>query len=68
MNFLWYYNFMKTVTLTGRSGSGKTTISKILAEKLNIEFLDTDFLIDEQLKFLIKEIFAQKGEKYFRNL
>ncbi|MBR1424300.1 shikimate kinase [bacterium] len=59
---------MKTVTLTGMSGSGKTTISKILAEKLNIEFLDTDFLIEQQENLLIKEIFAQKGEKYFRNL
>ena len=36
---------MKTIVLTGMMGSGKTTIAKLLSEKLNIKYIDIDFLI-----------------------
>ena len=48
-------------------GSGKTTAGRMLAEKLQYGFADLDELIEEHDKLPITEIFAGKGEKYFRN-
>ena len=39
---------MKTIVLTGMMGSGKTTIAKLLSEKLNFKYTDIDFLIEEK--------------------
>ena len=63
-----YNNFMKTIVLTGMSGSGKSTVTKFLSEKFNLEAFDIDELIAEKENKSINEIFAQHGEKYFRNL
>ena len=49
-------------------GSGKTTISKMLSEKLNMEVLDTDLLIVKKEQKEISDIFAENGEKYFREI
>lgn len=56
------------VVLIGMPGSGKTTIGKILAQKLNREFIDTDAKIVEKAGLSIPEIFEKYGEEYFRNL
>lgn len=47
-------------------GSGKSTIGEKTARSLGIEFLDTDVLIEQQEGMTISELFAQKGEIYFR--
>ena len=57
---------MKAVYLCGFMGCGKTTVGKILAEKLGADFYDMDEYIVEREKMKIPEIFAEKGEKYFR--
>ncbi len=57
----------KFIFLTGFMGSGKTTIGKKLADKLNMPFYDTDAIIEQKEKMTIAEIFVKKGEKYFRN-
>lgn len=57
---------MKAVYLCGFMGCGKTTIGKILAEKLGCEFYDMDEYIVEREGMKIPEIFAEKGERYFR--
>ena len=49
-------------------GSGKTSLGKLLAKKLNFDFLDTDKQIEEQENCSIQEIFNSKGETYFREL
>ena len=49
-------------------GSGKTSLGKQLARRLNFDFLDTDLLIEEQEKSSIQEIFNSRGESYFREL
>ena len=59
---------MKNIVLVGLMGAGKTTVGKILAEKLKKEFIDTDELIVKEEKKSINEIFAQSGEKYFREI
>ena len=63
-----YNNFMKTIVLTGMSGSGKSTVAKYLSEKFALETFDIDELIVKKENKSINEIFAQNGEKYFRNL
>ncbi|WMJ71673.1 shikimate kinase [Cytophagaceae bacterium ABcell3] len=55
------------IFLIGLPGSGKTTLGKIIANKLNYVFLDTDDLICQQENRSIDEIFDQKGEGYFRS-
>ena len=56
------------IVLTGFMASGKTQISKKLAELSGFELVDTDALIESETKMTINEIFAQKGELEFRKL
>jgi len=56
------------IVLTGFMGCGKTTVGKILAKKLNYQFVDTDHLIEERCGMTVQEIFAAKGEKSFRKM
>ncbi|WP_310172504.1 shikimate kinase [Neobacillus niacini] len=48
-------------------GAGKTTIGKILAEKLNQEFIDIDEGIEKEFNQPVSQIFKQYGEKTFRD-
>ena len=57
---------MKNIVLTGFMASGKSSVGKILAEKLNIKFIDTDILIEQKLNKKISDIFKENGEQYFR--
>ena len=59
---------MKNIILIGFMGSGKTTIGKALEEKTDMAFVDTDELIEAYEGYKISEIFADKGEAYFRRL
>ncbi len=59
---------MKNIVLTGFMASGKTTVGKEIAKKLNMIFYDTDKIIEEQEGKTVSEIFEEKGEKYFREL
>ena len=45
---------------------GKTTLGKILAKKLNLEFVDTDKNIEKTNLMTIDKIFRTKGEIFFR--
>jgi len=48
--------------------TGKTSVGKALAEKINKKFVDLDDLIEKRMAKKIKEIFEQNGEAYFRKL
>jgi shikimate kinase len=56
------------ITLCGMMGAGKSAIGKILAKKLNYNFIDVDNLIEIKAKKSIKKIFEDDGEIYFRDL
>ncbi len=54
------------IYLVGMPGSGKTTLGRLLANRMAYHFTDLDELITEQEQMSIADIFAQKGEDYFR--
>ncbi len=56
------------IYLIGFMGSGKSTIGKLLAEKLGYRFVDTDEEIVKDTNLSIPEIFEKYGESYFREL
>lgn len=56
------------ISLIGMMGSGKTCIGELLAKLLNMSFVDTDEQIIKTEKISINQIFAQKGETYFREM
>ncbi|MGG6293277.1 shikimate kinase [Leptolyngbya sp. AN02str] len=56
------------VYLVGLMGSGKTTIGKVLAKKLNYRFIDTDAMVELVAQRSIAELFATEGEAAFRQL
>jgi 3-dehydroquinate synthase len=58
----------KNIILTGFSFTGKTQIGKRVAARLGWPFIDTDDLITERYRKPIAEIFATKGEPFFREL
>ncbi len=56
------------VFLLGFMGCGKSTLGKKLAQSLNSVFIDLDDYVESQAGQSINELFAEKGELYFRNL
>jgi len=59
---------LKNIYLIGFMGSGKSTVGKLLAEKLGYKYIDTDEEIEKETGLKISEIFNKFGEKYFREL
>ncbi|MCM1273024.1 MAG: shikimate dehydrogenase [Clostridium sp.] len=62
------YGAENNIILVGYMGSGKTTVGKYIANRYGYDFLDTDEYIVKKEGMSINEIFAQKGEEYFRKL
>lgn len=56
------------IFLVGFMCSGKSTVGKLLADKLGYTFWDIDQVIEEREGKSIEEIFKSKGEEYFRSL
>ena len=54
------------IVLIGYMASGKTSIGKKLAKKLDYNFLDLDDYIEEKEKLSVSDVFKEKGEIYFR--
>ncbi len=57
---------MCNIVLIGMAGCGKSTIGKILSQRLNKDFMDTDEMIENTENKPIPEIIKNQGEDFFR--
>jgi shikimate kinase len=57
----------RQIVLVGMMASGKTSVGRLLAQKLGIPFVDADQEIETAARMTIPEIFALHGEAYFRS-
>lgn len=58
----------RSVILVGFMGAGKSTVGRMLARRLGLCFVETDAMITAREGRSIPEIFAERGEPYFRAL
>ncbi|MDD4943181.1 shikimate kinase [Rhodoferax sp.] len=56
------------ISLIGLPGSGKSTVGRQLARKLQLPFLDSDHLLEQRLGCSIRAFFEREGEARFRDL
>lgn len=57
-----------SIVLVGAPGSGKSSVGRLLAFKLDSTFVDVDNRIEQVVGKPITEIFADEGEAHFREL
>jgi len=57
----------KTIVLVGLMGAGKTSIGRLLAKRLELEFIDADHEIEQAAQCSIEQIFERHGEAEFRD-
>jgi len=58
----------KHIVLIGLPGSGKTTVGRVVAERLHAGFVDVDSVLNRKEGKPIAMIFAEKGEPAFREM
>ena len=56
----------QNIVITGFMGTGKTTVGRLLAQRLGRRFVDMDVLLAERFGKPIAAIFAEEGEEAFR--
>jgi shikimate kinase len=56
------------LVLVGLMGTGKTTVGRVLAQRLRRQFYDSDLMIEARTGRSVREIFADDGEEAFRRL
>ena len=59
---------MNRIIIVGYMGAGKTTVGKVLAKELGLEFYDLDWYIEGRMRKTIPQIFAERGEEGFRTV
>ena len=59
---------MVRIILLGYMGAGKTTIGRVLARELGLDFYDLDWYIEYRFHKKIADIFAESGEAGFRDI
>jgi shikimate kinase len=56
------------VVLVGAMGAGKSTVGRLVADALGVDFLDTDEVVERETGRQVSEIFIDDGEAHFREL
>lgn len=59
---------MRRIIIVGYMGAGKTTLGKVLAKDLGMQFYDLDWYIEERMHKTVPQIFAERGEDGFRDV
>jgi shikimate kinase len=58
----------RLIALVGLPGSGKSTVGRQLARRLQLPYLDSDQVIEQRLGCSIREYFEREGEERFRDV
>jgi shikimate kinase len=56
------------LVIVGPPGAGKTTVGRLLADRLGVRFVDTDEVASADAGKSVSEIFIEDGEERFREL
>jgi shikimate kinase len=56
------------ISLVGLPGSGKSTVGRQLARRLNLPFQDSDHVIEQRAGCSIRDFFSREGEAAFRDV
>jgi shikimate kinase len=56
------------IVLVGFMGAGKSTVGRLLADRLGLPFTDSDQVIEQRARRPVRQIFAEDGEPAFRAL
>jgi shikimate kinase len=56
------------LVLVGFSGTGKSTVGVLVAERTGMTFVDVDAEIERRAGCTVTELFATRGEAYFRDV
>ena len=59
---------MTRILIIGYMGAGKTTLGKVLAKDLGLQFYDLDWYIEGRMHKTVAQIFAERGEEGFRTI
>lgn len=59
---------MKRIIIIGYMGAGKTTVGKVLAKDLGLQFYDLDWYIESRMRKTVAQIFEERGEEGFRRI
>lgn len=59
---------MSLIVLVGLPGSGKTTVGRQLARRLDVPFVDSDHVIEQRIGCPIRSFFEREGEAAFRDV
>jgi shikimate kinase len=59
---------MSNIVLVGVPGAGKTTVGKLLAKEMSLDFFDSDQVIEARSGKSVSDIFTQDGEPVFRQI
>lgn len=59
---------LKNIFLVGFMGAGKTTVGRVLADRLGYRYCDADKTVETQSGKTITDIFSEHGEEHFRDL
>ena len=57
---------MLRIAIVGLPGSGKSTLGRLVAKRLRIDFTDSDLVIEQRLGCSIRDYFESNGEPAFR--
>ena len=58
----------ENIVFLGMMGSGKSSLGSLISKKLNLDFYDTDNVIEKKAGMKISRIFKEKGEYFFRKI